>query len=185
MTALYETEEIMSRHVGQTTDSPSGRAFPAVTGSAVWARLWAFLGSAERVEALERYGTLAARILIGQIFLLSGVMKIMDPSGTMAQMEGRGMFWVPLFFVAATAVELIGGLSLLLGFKARLGALLLLLFLIPVTLTFHNFWTYPPEEQRMQMILFMHNLTLMGGLLLVMTIGPGPLSIDLWGKKPS
>lgn len=142
----------------------------------------AFLHGDGRVDALERYGPLAARLLICPIFILSGVMKALAPEQTAAQMESRGMFWVPFFLWAAVAVEVVGGLSLLLGLRARLGALLLFLFLIPVTLTFHNFWTYPPEQQRMQMTLFLHNLTLMGGLLLVMTFGPGPLSIDRCGR---
>ena len=78
------------------------------------------------------------------------------------------------------------GLSLLLGYKARLGALLLFLFLIPVTLTFHNWWTYAdPKDQHTNMLFFLHNLALMGGLLLVMTWGPGPLSIDNRGRRPS
>src|SRR5207302_8900156 len=103
--------------------------------------------AADSTGALQRYGPLVARILICQVFLLSGVMKIVDWSGTEAEMAGRGMFWIPFFLAAATLVELAGGLSLLLGFKARLGALALLLYLIPVTLTFHNFWTYPPDQQ--------------------------------------
>ena len=93
------------------------------------------------------------------------------------------MFWVPLFLAGAIAFELGGGLSLLLGYRARLGALALFLFLIPVTLVFHNFWTYPPEQQQVQMLFFLHNLTLMGGLLLVMTYGPGPLSLDLRNRR--
>jgi putative oxidoreductase len=143
----------------------------------------AFVGGDGRIDALERYGTLAARILIGQIFFLSGVMKVMDPAGTAEQMAGRGMFWIPFFLWSAAAVELGGGLSLFLGYKARLGALLLFLFLIPVTLTFHNWWTYPPEEQKVQMLFFLHNLTLLGGLVLVMTVGPGPLSFGLKGRR--
>jgi putative oxidoreductase len=171
--------------------APAGRAGagalggPGLAGIRVKNFLQTFASSEGRLEALERYGTLAARVLMSQIFLISGFMKIMDPAGTMAQMESRGMFWVPLFLVGAIAVELGGGFSLLLGLRPRLGALALFLFLIPVTLTFHNFWTYPPEEQKVQTILFMHNLTLMGGLLLVMTFGPGPLSLDLWGRKSS
>ena len=148
--------------------------------------LRAFVAGDGRVEALERYGPLAARVLIGQIFLLSGVMKVMDPAGTAEQMAGRGMFWIPFFLWSAAAVELGGGLSLLLGYKTRLGALLLFLFLIPVTLTFHNWWTYPdPKEQQVNLLFFLHNLTLMGGLLLVMTFGPGPVSIDLWRRRSS
>jgi putative oxidoreductase len=147
--------------------------------------LRAFLAGGGRVESLERYGPLAARLLISQIFLISGFMKVLDPAGTAAQMEGRGMVMVPLFLGAAVAVELGAGLSVLLGYKARLGSLLLFLFLIPVTLTFHNWWTYPPEVQKDQTLFFLHNLTLMGGLLLVMTFGPGPLSIDLKGRRAS
>jgi putative oxidoreductase len=146
---------------------------------------WAFVGGASRSETLERYGTLAARILMSQIFLLSGLMKIMDWSGTEAQMAGRGMFWIPFFHVAALLTELLGGLSLLLGYKARLAALWLFLFLIPVTLTFHNFWTYAdPKAQHVNMLFFMQNLTLMGGLLLVLTFGPGPLSMDQKSRRP-
>jgi putative oxidoreductase len=141
--------------------------------------LRAFLGGAGRVAVLDRYGPLAARVLVSQIFLLSGVMKLIDPAGTQQQMAEKGMLWVPLFFVGAVAFELAGGLSLLLGYKARLGALALFLFLIPVTLVFHSFWTYAdPKEQKLNMIMFMHNLTLMGGLLLFMTFGPGPRSLD-------
>jgi putative oxidoreductase len=130
-------------------------------------------------------GAFLARLLISQIFILSGVMKILDPAGTAAQMEGRDMFWIPFFLWAAAAVELGGGLALLIGYKARPAALALFLFLIPVTLTFHSYWTYPAEQQQQQMIMFMHNLTLMGGLILVMTFGAGPFSIDRWGKRSS
>ncbi len=130
------------------------------------------------MKTLDRYGPLAARILLSQIFLISGIQKVLDPAGTQAQMASRDMFLIPLFMWAAVAVELGGGLSLLLGWKARWGALLLLLFLIPVTLTFHNFWTYPPEQQKVQMLFFIHNLALMGGLLLVTCRGPGPVSLD-------
>jgi putative oxidoreductase len=146
----------------------------------------AFVRGTGRVDALEQYAPFAARLLISQIFLLSGIMKILDPSGTAAQMEGRGMFWVPLFLVGAIAIEIGGGLSLLLGYKARLGALALLLFLIPVTLVFHNWWTYPdPKEQHVNMLFFLHNLTLMGGLLLIMAFGPGAASLDLSkGRSP-
>jgi putative oxidoreductase len=176
---------------GPVTGTEAGRvqARGVSPAAAPWpwaSTLWAFVGGAGRVEALERYGTLVARVLMSQIFLISGIMKIVDWSGTEAQMAGRGMFWIPFFHVAALLTELGAGLSLLLGYKARLGALILFLFLIPVTLTFHNWWTYAdPKEQQVNMFFFMHNLTLMGGLLWVMTFGPGPLSIDRKGKEVS
>ncbi len=159
-------------------------ASPAVTYGPTARAFWAFVGGGGRVEALERYGTLAARVLLSQIFLISGIMKIVDWSGTEAQMAGRGMFWIPFFHVAAMLTELVGGLALLLGYKTRLGALLLFLFLIPVTLTFHTWWTYAdPKEQQVNMLFFLHNLTLLGGLLLVTITGPGPFSIDLRRRR--
>ena len=167
---------------GSVAGYGTDRGFFPNAASTATGFLGAFLG-ADRVAALERYATLAARILLSQIFLLSGVMKVLDPEGTAADMEKRGMFWVPFFLWSAAAVELGAGLALLLGYKARLAALALFLFLIPVTLVFHNFWTYPPEEQKVQMLFFLHNLTLMGGLLLVLAFGPGPLSLDLRGRR--
>jgi putative oxidoreductase len=153
--------------------------------NSIGAGSWPISQGASGVGALERYGVLAARLLISQIFILSGIMKVLDPAGTAAQMEGRSMFWIPLFLWAAVVVELGCGLMLLVGYKARLGALLLFLFLIPVTLTFHNWWTYPQAEQQTQMFFFMHNVALLGGLLMVMACGPGPLSLDFWKRKPA
>jgi putative oxidoreductase len=150
------------------------------------AKLWsAFLGSGGRIEALERWGPLVARVLISQIFLISGVMKIVDWSGTEAEMAQRHMIAIPFFHIAATVVEIGAGLMLLLGFKTRLGALVLFLYLIPVTVTFHLFfWTYPPDKQKVQMLFLLHNLTLLGGLLLVMTCGPGAFSFDRRERRP-
>src|SRR5262245_40070733 len=77
-------------------------AFPAGTQRMVMATsFWTFASGLGRVEALERYGVVAARVLMGQIFLVSGVMKIVHWSGTEAQMASRGMFWIPFFHIAA------------------------------------------------------------------------------------
>lgn len=140
--------------------------------------LWLLARGDVRSRTLERYGAVTARILMSQIFLLSGVAKIFDWSGTETIMASRGMIWVPFFLFGAIVCELAGGLSVFLGWKARLGALLLFLYLVPVTLVFHNFWTYPAAEQQVQMIMFLKNLTIMGGLWMVITFGPGFCSID-------
>jgi len=82
---------------------------------------------------------------------------------------------VPLSGVVAIA----GGLSILLGYRAKLGAWLLVLFLIPVTLTLHKFWTVQdPMMAQIQMILFMKNVSMLGGALLISQFGAGPLSLD-------
>jgi putative oxidoreductase len=146
---------------------PSGQGF------------WHALLGGERTEPLERYGALIGRLLICHIFLLSGITKVVNWSGTEEAMARHGMFAVPLFLVGAIAFELGGGLSLLLGYRARLGALALLLFLIPTTLVFHNFWAaVDPKEHQEQLINFMKNVALMGGLAMVISFGPGLLSLD-------
>jgi hypothetical protein len=79
----------------------------------------AFLAGNGRIESLERYGALAARLLLAHIFFLSALGKIMDWERTEMAMTKRGMFWVPLFLVGAIAFELGGSLSLILGYKDR------------------------------------------------------------------
>jgi putative oxidoreductase len=79
-------------------------------------------------------------------------------------------------------IALLGGLSILLGYKAKLGALLIVIFLIPVTFTMHNFWTITDPAQQMmktiQMSLFMKNIALIGAALMIAYFGSGPVSID-------
>ena len=82
---------------------------------------------------------------------------------------------VPLSGVLAIA----GGLSILLGYRAKLGAWLIVLFLIPVTLMMHKFWTVTdPMMAQLQMILFMKNVSMLGGALLISQFGAGPFSLD-------
>jgi putative oxidoreductase len=100
-------------------------------------------------------------------------------------MATKGMPLIPLFLVGAIVCELVGGLSLLLGYRARLGALLLFLYLIPTTLVFHAFWQYEGMQHKMQLINFMKNLAIMGGLAVVMGFGSGLVSIDRRRGGPS
>ncbi len=130
------------------------------------------------MQPFERYASVAGRALLALIFVLSGFGKIFDWSGTAAYMAAKGMPLIPLFLAGAIAVEVLGGLSVLLGFQARWGALALFLFLVPTTLIFHNFWALADMERRIQMIMFLKNLAIMGGLLLVVSRGAGPLSLD-------
>ncbi|NGX58910.1 MAG: Inner membrane protein YphA [Chlamydiae bacterium] len=80
----------------------------------------------------------------------------------------------PTLLVIATIVELLGGLLVLTGFQVRLGAFLLCVFLIPVTFLFHNFWNLQGSEQQLQMIMFMKNLSIFGGGLILIAFGKGP-----------
>jgi len=109
---------------------------------------------------------------------MSGANKLFRWSETADQMRAEGMVAVPFFLLMAVIFELGGGLSVLLGVKARLGALALIVFLVPVTLIFHDFWQYEGAEQQMQMIHFMKNLSILGGLTLVFAHGAGPWTLD-------
>src|SRR4051794_11503065 len=102
--------------------------------------------------------SLAGRILMSVIFLMSGFAKITHWSETAGQMAGKGMPAVPVFLTAAILVEIFLGLGLLLGCGTRLSAALLFVYLIPTTLIFHNFWAVPADQQQMQMINFLKNL---------------------------
>jgi putative oxidoreductase len=76
-----------------------------------------------------------------------------------------------------------GGLSILLGYRAKLGAWLIVLFLVGVTPMMHKFWgVADPMMQQMQMIMFMKNVSMLGGALLISQLGSGPWSLDARGK---
>lgn len=116
---------------------------------------------------------LIARILMAAIFLWSGIGKILAFAATQQYMAAAGMPFTGLFLVAAIVLELFGGLSLLLGYKTRWGALALIVFVVAATLIFHtNF------SERMQQIQFMKNLFIVGGLLMVYHFGAGEFSLD-------
>ena len=135
--------------------------------------------ASDSASAIYQFAALAGRLLLAHIFLLSGFMKFMDWSGTAAHMQQAGLPFVNVLLPIAALTEIIGALMILVGYQARLGALLLFLFLIPTTLTFHAFWTFDnPQERQMQMINFMKNLTIMGGLLMVFSFGAGGWSVD-------
>ena len=122
---------------------------------------------------MKDYVPLLARILISQIFLMSTLHKIMDPAGTQQYMAAYGMPLTGFFLLGAIALELGGGLSVLLGYKARWGAIALVIFLIPTTLIFHTKFS-----DQVQAIMFMKNSAILGGLLMIACFGSGPMSLD-------
>ena len=130
------------------------------------------------MENIKRYLLLTGRILLSLIFVLSSLSKLSGWEETAGYMAYAGMSMIPLFLVTAIAIELLGGLSILLGFKVKIGAAALVLFLIPVSIIFHDFWTLEGMEAQLQKAMFMKNLSIMGGLSLLMFFGAGPFSID-------
>ena len=121
---------------------------------------------------------LLARILLSVMFIYSGFGKITGFKGTAGYIASKGLPMPQLMAIVAIAVELGAGVLLLVGYKARWAALAIFLFLIPTTLIFHNFWLAPQAEYQTQLINFLKNLTIMGGMLMVWACGPGRFALD-------
>jgi putative oxidoreductase len=121
---------------------------------------------------------LVGRILLGSIFVLSGFQKLMGYSGVVASISGKGLPMPEVLAVLTIVIELGAGLLLVVGWKARWAALLLFLFIIPVSLVFHNFWTMEGAQAAMNKIQFLKNVAIMGGMLMVAAFGPGRYSLD-------
>jgi len=113
----------------------------------------------------------AGRILISLIFVMSGINKLANFSGTQAYMDSSGVPGILLPVVIA--VELLGGLAIILGWHTRVAAFLLAGFSLISAILFHA-----PTGDQMQMIMFMKNLGLAGGFLMIVALGAGPWSID-------
>jgi putative oxidoreductase len=130
--------------------------------------------------------TVLGRLLLCTIFLLAAAGNKIPHFNEVAQvMESVGVP-APQFMLAGAIVFLVvGSLSVIVGYKARVGAVLLLTFLVLASYYFHPFWKLEGQAQQEQMIQFMKNLSMMGAMLFVMANGSGPMSLDSWLKKRS
>jgi putative oxidoreductase len=131
---------------------------------------------AVRTAAAATYLVPLGRFLFALIFLAAVPMHFTAPGIQYAAGEGVPLagILVPLSGVFA----LLGGLSVLLGYYARVGAALLAVFLLPVTLVMHDFWSVSdPMAAQLQQVMFMKNLAILGGALLIMYFGSGPFSV--------
>jgi len=117
------------------------------------------------------------RLFLAAIFILAGPAHFVPAYIGYAAAQGA-----PLASVLVPASGLLasaGGLSILLGYRARLGAAMLVLFLVPVTLIMHRFWAAPdPMTAQIQQAMFMKNVSMLGGVLLLWYFGAGPFSLD-------
>jgi len=117
------------------------------------------------------------RFFFALIFLMAGANHFSRQTIGFAASQG-----VPFASIAVPlsgVLSIAGGLSILLGYRAKLGAWLLVLFLVPVTLMMHKFWlVQDPMMAQIQMVLFMKNVTMLGGALLISQLGAGPFSLD-------
>ena len=120
---------------------------------------------------MNPYVHLLGRILLALIFIIAGVGKISDPAGTAGYMQSVGL---PGFLVWPTiALEVLGGIAIIIGFQTRIAAFALAVFTLAAAALFHTNFADP-----MQSIMFMKNLSIAGGLLLLAASGATALSLD-------
>lgn len=126
----------------------------------------------------ETWGVLLGRIFVAAIFLQSGIDKLLNFDKTVKLMASKAMPMPDILLVPSIVILIAGGTMLLVGWKARWAALALIGFMIPATLVFHSFWTYPETQFVNQFHHFFKNLAIIGALFLVMGMGSGKMSFD-------
>ena len=127
------------------------------------------------MNALNQFGPLLGRILIALIFVMAGFNKITGFEGTVGYIASKGLPFPEMLAIGAIIVELGGGLMLIAGWYTRWAAAAIFVFTAMTAVLFHNFWAMPPEEAQNQMISFMKNISIMGGLLYVVVYGSGSI----------
>ena len=120
----------------------------------------------------------SARVLLALMFILAGFSKFTGLEGTAGYIASKGLPLATLLALGAAALELFGGLALALGLKARWAAGALAVFTLLATFLFHNFWAMPADQAFVNQLMFMKNLAVIGGLLMVVAFGAGPASVD-------
>ena len=133
--------------------------------------------SLTQASAIAGPVVLLGRFFFAAIFLMAAPNHF--KSETIAYAASQGVPLASIVVPASGVIAILGGLSILLGYRARVGAWLIGLFLILVTPMMHNFWAVSdPMAHQMQMIMFMKNLSMLGGALLISQFGAGPWSLD-------
>lgn len=131
---------------------------------------------------ITRYAVPVGRVLFALPFLISAPMHF--TAGLVHYAASQGVFFPQLLVPLSGLLALIGGLSIALGYKARLGAFLLVVFLVPVTWTMHKFWILAdPQAAMVQQAMFFKNVAMLGCALFLTHVGAGPISLDARGYK--
>jgi putative oxidoreductase len=121
---------------------------------------------------------LAARVLMAVLFLIAGYGKIAGFAGTAGYIASKGLPLPQLGVVIAIVVEVGGALALIAGFQTRAVALVMAVFTVATGVLFHNYWAMPAEQVGVNQIMFLKNLSIAGGLLMMSAFGAGALSLD-------
>ncbi len=122
-------------------------------------------------QLAKQFGPLVGRTLLALIFVMAGFNKITGFAGTAGYIASKGLPMAEVLTVLTIITELGGGLLIIIGWQARWAAAAIFLFLIPVSFIFHPFWV------QAELISFMKNTAIMGGMLMIVAYGSGPYSI--------
>lgn len=121
---------------------------------------------------------LIGRIFLSAIFLFEAVDSLLNFDKTKTTMTEHGLIWSQdLLLAGAIFFLMLGGIMVLLGYRTALASLLLLVYWLPVTFIVHDFWNYDGDALRMQSILFMKNIAIAGGLLMLVGKGSSRYSV--------
>ncbi|MBN8508121.1 MAG: DoxX family protein [Burkholderiales bacterium] len=121
---------------------------------------------------------LVARALLALMFIVAGLSKFGGLAGTAGYIASKGLPLPGVLAFLTALLEVVAGVAILVGYRTRLAALALALFTLLASVLFHNFWAMPAEQQMMQQLMFMKNLSITGGLLLLVALGAGGWSLD-------
>lgn len=129
-------------------------------------------------ESYKANVSTVGRVLLALMFVLSGFGKLTNVQATAGFIASGGLPAPAVLAVVVGAFETIGGVALILGYKVRWAGLALGLFTVLVSFIFHAYWSAPANQQYVTQLLFMKNMSVAGGLLLVSALGAGPFSLD-------
>lgn len=122
--------------------------------------------------------SLLGRVLISSVFIFSALDRTLDWTGALAFVSVETAPLPDYIVVVGISIAVIGALLVFVGFKTRLGANLLLFYYIIITFLFHHFWDLDATSQQLQIVLFIKNIAIMGGLLYIIAYGAGRWSVD-------
>ena len=136
------------------------------------------------MDKLQAYGALVGRIMLASVFIISGLVRIDQWAPSVAYLSDKGFPIVPVLLGITLVAQFVAAACVITGFRARAGAIVLALLTIPATFIFHSYWTYPAGiEQQMQGLFFLKNMAILGGLIVVACLGPGPIVLELRRPK--
>lgn len=121
---------------------------------------------------------LVGRLLIAAMFIYAGWGKIGGFEGTAGYIASKGLPLPQVLAAGTIVLEIVAGVMLAIGWKARWAALALAGFTLLATLIFHAYWEYPPEQFRTQQLFFLKNMAITGGLLVIAALGAGRWGVD-------